>query len=94
MATERRTFKPAKPVECSHCQTYVAERDGLCGNCLLKGADVLSAEESFARRVADGRKAADAAAKKAFQDEMRKINEEAVDEVLGGQKSDRVSNAV
>jgi hypothetical protein len=83
----------AKNLECNHCHSYHATKDGLCGNCLLKSPEARAAELKFKSQIEEGRKRADAAAKQAFIDEMRKINEENVDLVVGGSHDQRVKEA-
>lgn len=58
---------------CSHCEGYVAERDGLCGNCLLLSPERREAESKFKKQLSEGRKRADAAARKAFEEEMGRL---------------------
>jgi hypothetical protein len=95
--------------ECPHCHSYVSEKDieakdgetfkpmKVCGDCALKEQKkpgTLMAEKHLAEKIAEGRRRADEAAKKAFLDEMRKLNEEEVTDVVGeGSKSSRVAEA-
>ncbi len=91
--------------ECSHCHNYVAEKDidvegkiaHVCGDCYIKETKVkgtLAAEKRLVDRIADGARRANEAANKAYIEELRKINAEAVSDVTGDEdKQSRVGSA-
>lgn len=72
-----------KPFQEGAKTTSAREGEELCGNCNLLPPQERDAHKRLAVRLAEGRAKADAAAKKAFIDEIRKANEEEVSEVLG-----------
>jgi hypothetical protein len=76
--------KKPKREACSHCASYVEERDKLCGNCLLIPPEQREVEKRDKERRVAYIKQANEAANKAFIDEMRKLNKQAAEEVTGG----------
>ena len=69
----------------------------VCGDCALKETKrpgTLAAERRHAAILAEGRRKADKAAKDAFLEEMRKLNAEEVEAVVGeGSKAARTAEA-
>lgn len=55
----------------------------LCGNCNMTPPEKRDVEKKYAAAVAEGRRKADDAAKKAYADAIRELNSKEVSEVLG-----------
>jgi hypothetical protein len=81
MAQEK--IKPAKKYPCSHCELYVSNATGLCGNCRSIPEEERAAQQRMRHRMIEGRKKADGIAKQAYADEMRKLNADAARAVTG-----------
>jgi hypothetical protein len=72
-----------KAESCSHCDSYHATRTGLCGNCELLTPETRAAQSKFKKQIAENKRVADAAAKKAYQDQLRELNHAAAAAVTG-----------
>ena len=72
-----------KSEACSHCGNYHATRTGLCGNCELLSPEKREAQSKFKKQISENKRLADAAAKKAYQDELRELNHRAAAAVTG-----------
>lgn len=70
------------------------EGEYLCGNCNLVSPAKRDAEKKFAVQVAEGRRKADEAAKKAYADAIRDLNEKEVNAAMGDEdKKARIKGA-
>lgn len=73
-----------KAEACSHCENYHASNGTkLCNNCQLLSPEKREAQSKFKHEISENKRKADAAAKKAYLDSLRDLNQASVAAVTG-----------